>query len=428
MRRAHARSRPPRRCPPASPTALRTRSCTPGNPASQGDDLLLLGRRDRPRGTRRPAASRWPVVVDDAPRSARAPRSRCTSARRSTSPHEEGAAQRGDPLTLGRVRQQLPHRGGEVRHGDPRLAHPPRQLAGRPHLVRLRRDDGRAQLQRGEDVAVQRVVRQAAKEAEAVAAPSPKLARAASGVEVRERPVPPHHRLGRPRGPRGEATVRQRRPARPARTRRDRGRCDAVHLVRRRVRRADGGRCASGRSRPARRHLARQLARGGEVQVRGGARDADVLGQAGGADTPDRGRANAAPPSSSPSSARTSAALAVAVDGHHVARPHPAVASRCAMRSAAASSSAYVHVSRGIRDRQRVRRRHRPRGERPRARRRARSRPSGSAGSGRTPRAASVASDSAPTRVSGAAAAWRSTPSSCASSPRIRGASKRSAA
>ena len=281
-----------------------------------------------------------------------------------------------------------------------------------------------AHRQRREDVAQQRVVGEAGEDGDAVRLADPELPRVPA-EEVRQRPVRAGDRLRRARGPRGEGDVRQvvrpdgdgRRGGREARRSRPCRPTCGPRTIAPLTLSASAAVTSPGTSPAA-----------ATQQDDGGLRGADLRGQARGRIRGIEDGERRARPSTRP------AARGRAPPSGGRRRPPrrpgrtPQSISRCAMRLAAASSSAYVHVSAASEIASAS-------GDfaawaakvsctAPRQA----SASIGRAGSGRTPRAASVASDSAPTRVSGAAAAWRSTPSSCARSARIRGASKRSAA
>ena len=87
------------------------------------------------------------------------------------------------------------------------LCGPPGQVARLGHAVRIGHADGGAELERGEDVALERVVRQAGQHAEAVALAQAELL-ALPGHEVSQRAVQAHDALGHAGRPGGERQAR----------------------------------------------------------------------------------------------------------------------------------------------------------------------------------------------------------------------------
>ncbi len=122
---------------------------------------------------------------------------------------DEGAAQAGDldRRAGGGLGQELGHGRGQVRDGDLAARSPRGQVARLGHAVRVGHADGGAELERGEDVALQRVVRQAGQHAEAIALAQAELV-ALPGHEVGQRAVQAHDALGHAGRPGGERQAR----------------------------------------------------------------------------------------------------------------------------------------------------------------------------------------------------------------------------
>ena len=257
----------------------------------------------------------------------------------------------------------------------------------------------------------------------AVARRQPELARVPA-EEVRQRPVRAGDRLRRARGARGEGDVRQ---VVGGDGDRGRGRWESTEPVvlagragRRVVRTVSASAAAtSAGTSPAAEIRSRAVGRAARTCA------ARRAGGYAGSRT-----ANAAPAFHAPSSARTSAARAVGVDGHHVARPHPAVDQPVRDAVGRRVQLGVRPRLRRIRDRQRVRRFRRVARRTSRARPRARPRPR-SAVPGREgrraprPSPATARPRGSPARPRPGGARLRAAPAARASAARRRGRRRR---